>query len=361
MQVPGDDGLFGEQLGDEAMAKWSIIDRCQPLWRGEPAPSSGLTAAFAILCVVLATGVRLLLGLLGPDSTAFAPYYAATLVAALAGGAFAGTLAAVLGALVACWLFIPPDWSVPPFLREQIVSLVLYTVSCVVIVYVAQRHRELLRRVRAEENNRRLLNRELGHRIRNILMNVQGIVSQSLRGYPELLKTVSARISSLATTHDLLVATGWHTASLSSILAGEFAPYGPSRFEVKGEEVECPSALAVTLALVFHELTTNAVKYGALSKPDGRVVVCWRRDARRLHVDWIESGGPAPSPVSRKGFGTRLLEGGLKPFNGLVTVRFEPAGLICLISLELPEEYGQTPLDVRHELAERAEVANKAA
>jgi two-component sensor histidine kinase len=336
--------LSGEELGHEAMVKWGI-ERWRPLWSGELSPGLAPALTFAIICVAIATGVRLLLGLVSPDSAVFAPYYAATLIATLVGGAFAGSLATGLGALVACWLFIPPDWSVPPFLRENIISLVLYLVSCIVIVWAAKAHRELLRRVRAEENQRQLLNRELAHRIKNILMNAQGIVSQSLRGYPELLKTVNARITALATTHDLLVATGWRSASLGSILASEFAPYGPSRFETKGDDIECPSAVAVPLALIFHELTTNAVKYGALSRPDGHVAVCWRHHARRLEVDWIERGGPAPSPTPGKGFGTRLLQAGLKPFDGSVAVRFEPTGLVCRMSLTLPEEHDPAPLD----------------
>lgn len=335
------------------MVKWGLA-RWRPLWRGDLSPGSALVLSFAIICVAIATGVRLLLGLLSPESAVFAPYYAATLIATLIGGAFAGSVAAGLGAIVACWLFIPPDWSIPPFLRENITSLILYLASCIVIVWAAKTHRELVHRLRAEENKRRLLNRELAHRIKNILMNVQGIISQSLRGSPELLKTTNARIAALAKTHDLLVATGWRSAGLRSIFAGEFAPYGPSRFEMEGDEIECPSAAAVPLALIFHELTTNAVKYGALSATDGRVAISWRHHGRRLEVDWIERGGPAPSPTPRKGFGTRLLQAGLKPFDGSVAARFEPTGLVCRMALTLPEEHGPAPLDFPESAAERA-------
>jgi two-component system, chemotaxis family, CheB/CheR fusion protein len=89
--------------------------------------------------------------------------------------------------------------------------------------------------------------------------------------------------------------------------------------------------------LIFHELTTNAVKYGALSQPDGRVSILWRREDRRLDLEWTERGGPRPTEPSRSGFGTKLLQSGLKPFAGSVQVRFEPPGLKCSLSLSLPE------------------------
>jgi hypothetical protein len=99
--------------------------------------------------------------------------------------------------------------------------------------------------------------------------------------------------------------------------------------------------------------TTNAVKYGALSRPDGRVKISWHRHLRRLEVEWMERGGPAPSLTPGKGFGTRLLQVGLKPFNGSVDVRFAPTGLVCRISLTLPEESGPAPLDFVEDVAER--------
>jgi K+-sensing histidine kinase KdpD len=136
---------------------------------------------FAVPCVGIATILRVSLGLISPDSAVFAPYYSATLVAALVGGAEAAILAAVLGGLVAYWLFVPPEWGVASFRVEQLVSLVLYGTSSAIIVLAAQSYRGLLQRLRTEEAVRRLLNLELVHRNKNILAAVQAIVGQTLR------------------------------------------------------------------------------------------------------------------------------------------------------------------------------------
>ena len=106
-------------------------------------------------CVVAATVVRKGLGLISPDSAVFAPYYSATLVAALVGGAEAGALAFGVGGLAAYWLFVPPDWGVASFRLEQLVSLVLYGASSLIIIWAAESYRGLLQRLRSEEATRR--------------------------------------------------------------------------------------------------------------------------------------------------------------------------------------------------------------
>jgi two-component sensor histidine kinase len=92
----------------------------------------------------------------------------------------------------------------------------------------------------------------------------------------------------------------------------------------------------VTLALVLHELATNAAKYGALSVPQGRLAVSWQTSGRVLTIDWIESGGPPVRPPSRQGFGGKLLQSALAAYHGGVHCEFEPTGLKCRISLTRP-------------------------
>jgi two-component sensor histidine kinase len=87
---------------------------------------------------------------------------------------------------------------------------------------------------------------------------------------------------------------------------------------------------------MFHELITNAAKYGALSAPQGRIELSWRRRNNRVDFDWIESGGPPPKPSPEAGFGATLLRKGLRPFDGAVEMRFAPSGLHCRLSLALP-------------------------
>ncbi len=281
-----------------------------------------------------------------PRQCCLCPYYSATLVAALVGGAESGTLAAGLGALVAYYLFVPPDWSLAPFRLEQLVSLVLYASSSVVIIWAAQSYRGLLQRLRASEAARELLNRELVHRIKNVLANVQGVVGQALVDQKALRNAINARIAALAATNDLLVRSNWQSASLRDILIQEFTPYSLSRFHLRGSDINCPSALAIFLALVVHELTTNAVKYGALTNPDGRIDIAWTDVSGQLTLEWVESGGPEPRASMREGFGSKLLRSGARQFDGIVDRRFERTGLRCRLSLFLPKNQQREVVDL---------------
>jgi two-component sensor histidine kinase len=331
------------------------------LWRGGLPPRSIFSLIFALSCVAIATIVRIGLGAISPASAVFAPYYSATLVAALVGGARAGSVAAAAGALAAFWLFVPPDWKSDAYIEEQVVSFFLFTASSLVIIWAAKSYRDLLWRLREEQNTRQLLNHELAHRIKNTLAIVQAVASQTLRDQPAALGKLNDRIAALAATNDLLIESAWRGASLRKILAGEFAPYDSARFRLDGEDFECPSEIATMLALIFHELTTNAAKYGALSAPHGRVDLSWTRHNDRVEFDWIESGGPQPAPLAalprlrgsagrgHEGFGTTLLRKGLRQFDGAVEMRFAPTGLHCKLSLALPSQRQQEPVDLAAE------------
>jgi two-component sensor histidine kinase len=335
-----------------SLIKWGI-ERWNSIWRVGLLPWSVASLAFAIACVGIATIVRSGLGLISPDSAVFAPYYSATLVAALVGGTPSGVIAAVLGGLVAYWRFVPPEWGTTPFLVEQLVSLSLFALSSLVIIWAAKSYRLLLQRLRETERMRQLLNDELAHRIKNTLSSVQAIIRQTLKDQPDVRNKLSARIVALATTNHLLVKSEWQSASVREIVTKEFAPYDASRFELIGDDVECPSTLAIFLSLIVHELTTNALKYGALSKADGRVSVSWKLTGDRLELEWVERGGPKPSCLMNEGFGTTLLRGGLKQFNGSVDMQFEPTGLRVMLSMTFPPDFQARSLGIAHEQSGR--------
>jgi two-component sensor histidine kinase len=311
-------------------------------WRVGLRPRSLASFIFALLCVAVATLVRLGLGLVSPDSAVFAPYYSATLVAALVGGASAGVSAAAAGGVIALCLFVPPDWSLAPFRLEQAVSVLLFATSSVVIIWAADSYRGLLLRLREQETTRKLLNHELNHRIKNILASVQAIISQTLRDQKGVRDKTISRIAALAATNDILLKSEWSGASLREILVREFTPYDLSRFDLTGDDVECPSEVAILLALVAHELTTNALKYGALSSRGGRVSLVWTKSEQTLYVEWIERGGPKPNEGMGCGFGTKLLRTSVRRFNGSVEMKFEPNGLRVTFSLDLPPDSGAT-------------------
>jgi two-component sensor histidine kinase len=116
----------------------------------------------------------------------------------------------------------------------------------------------------------------------------------------------------------------------------------PGHFFIAGDNVRLPPKAAITLAVVFHELATNAVKYGALAAEDtGRIEIAWKTEATpqgdRLRLRWQESGGPRVAPPSRTGFGTRLIEGGLaQELDGAVSLNYQPSGVLCEIVMPVP-------------------------
>lgn len=319
------------------------------VWHGGLQPGSFSSLLFAVICVAIATIVRKLLGELASTSTVFASYYSATLVAALVGGMPAGIGAAGMGAIAAFCLFVPPDWASHVFDREQLVSALLFACSSAVIIWAAQSYRSLLSRLREEQERRQLLNYEFAHRIKNTLAIVQAVIGQTLRKQPSAIGKLNARIAALAATNDLLIKSEWRGAYMQEILAGEFAPYDPARFALSGEDFACPSEIATLLALIFHELITNAAKYGALSVPRGRVALSWTKRRDRVDFDWIESGGPQPAAARSEGFGTNLLRKGLRQFDGSVQMTFAPSGLHCRLSLSLPGPRQEETIDVTSE------------
>ncbi|WP_395672629.1 HWE histidine kinase domain-containing protein [Phenylobacterium sp.] len=207
---------------------------------------------------------------------------------------------------------------------------------------------DVTERKRAEERQRLLLN-ELNHRVKNTLATVQSIASQTLRSAADAAAfraAFEARLLALSQTHNLLTDAGWEAASLIDILRLEMTPHaagkpGEARFLIDADrDVRLTPKAAVALGMAFHELATNAVKYGALSTPTGRVSVRSRvmlSDAgHRLIVEWTESGGPPVTKPHRRGFGGRLLEQGLAgELRGEVKLDYRPEGLFCRIELPM--------------------------
>lgn len=164
------------------------------------------------------------------------------------------------------------------------------------------------------EDELKLLNRELAHRMKNTLAMVQAIISQSLRGASSLAEastTISARIQTLAKAQDLLTGMSVTAAEITAITDAALAPHrdGRDRIQMRGPRVYLSAQQALGLSLAVHELATNATKYGALSVPHGRVEISWSHQlGDDFTFDWRESHGPAVSEPSRRGFGSRLTE-----------------------------------------------------
>jgi PAS domain S-box-containing protein len=199
---------------------------------------------------------------------------------------------------------------------------------------------DITERKRAEERQKLLVN-ELNHRVKNSLATVQSIAAQTLRSVaaPEYFRDAfETRLIALSHTHDLLTRESWAGASLREVFDVELhAMAGEDRvtFDYLGDVRLNPKA-AVALGMGIHELATNAVKYGALSTPDGRVAVQWSLEDRVLRLIWTESGGPPVTPPARRGFGVRLLERGLAAeLSGGVELTYDATGLVCQMALPL--------------------------
>ncbi|CAO4184099.1 PAS domain-containing protein [Methylorubrum populi] len=207
-------------------------------------------------------------------------------------------------------------------------------------------------RIQAEEQQR-FLNRELSHRLKNTLTMAQAIASQTLRNVTDIAavkEALVARLVALGKAHDILLSGEGEGAGLEAVIAGALAIHDDGeagRIRLQGPSLEVGPKAALSLALMIHELATNAAKYGAFSVPGGRVGIDWTvapEDAEGsfrgagpvVTLTWAESGGPPVVPPSRKGFGSRLIERGFSgAVGGETCTTYAPEGVTCRIRAPL--------------------------
>ncbi|MDX6750666.1 PAS domain S-box protein [Geminicoccaceae bacterium 1502E] len=191
------------------------------------------------------------------------------------------------------------------------------------------------------EEKQTLLLGELSHRVKNSLAVVQALARQSAAGAAGIeayLEAFDGRLQALAAAHDLLSATAWQGAALRDLLERVLGPHQgkAERLVLEGADRILPPALAQDLALGFHELATNAAKYGALSRQEGRIGVRVSEEEGGLLLLWQESGGPPVARPERRGFGTRLLTRAVAhQHGGRVELDWRQDGLVCRISVPL--------------------------
>lgn len=190
-------------------------------------------------------------------------------------------------------------------------------------------------RVDAEDRATILID-ELNHRVKNMLAMVQSLAFQTLRrsrSLDDFREAFEGRLHALGRTHDLLVQQDWGSTELGQIVRQTFDPHGADdRITLNGPVLHFTPEAGVAIAMVLHELMTNAVKYGALSSKSGHLRVSWRVDGtagnEHIHLRWDESGGPPATPPSRHGFGSSLIERTIvNQLGGTATPAFQPGGL----------------------------------
>jgi PAS domain S-box-containing protein len=193
---------------------------------------------------------------------------------------------------------------------------------------------DVTERVRAE-NHQRLLINELNHRVKNTLAAVQSIVTQTLRHAADpgdASRAITARIMALSGAHNVLTRESWNGADLRTLVETAIHPFqgpGPDAFQLSGPDMRVGPYAAISISLALHELATNAVKYGALSTPAGRVRIGWSVGADQVfRLEWIETGGPVVTPSDRRGFGSRLILQVLPDqLQGAAELEYRPAGI----------------------------------
>lgn len=198
---------------------------------------------------------------------------------------------------------------------------------------------------KAAEDHQRFLMRELSHRSKNLLAIVQAMASQTARSATSLAdfqERFSQRLQGIAASHDVLVSQNWAGAPLADLIRQHLGPFmeaGASRLRLEGPALSLKPEAAQALGLALHELATNSVKYGALSRPDGKVTVAWTFEekgaaGRRLRLDWQERGGPRVAPPARKGFGHAVINRMVaQSLDGTVKLDFAPEGLSWSLSI----------------------------
>ena len=319
------------------MGNW--INEFRRGWQGISQPSPLLSISFAAFCLALSTLARWSLALIRPD-VFFTPYIPAVFFAAALGGYRIGTATALVGGL----LGVTVNFSNAQTDFARLALLVIFLVVCGLTIWgiehyraVAAYQRDIARKLIQEEEYRKLVVDELQHRLKNKLSTVHAVLHQVLQNQPEVWANIDHRIRALSSTDDLIARVDGSGCDIKDLLLSELGPYGHVRFTLNGDPLFLPAKLAVSLALIFHELATNAGKYGAFASARGLLQVSWSMSDDRLTIVWDENEGPMVGPIGAPGFGTKLLNSALRPFDGKTEISYLKTGIHCTMQCRVPK------------------------
>jgi two-component sensor histidine kinase len=304
------------------------LRRATPLWEGQ---------AVAIVGVGLAALLRLALEPVWRDGAPFVIFFGPVAFAAAWGGVWAGLSASALSTIAASLLFLA---NLSPLDSPSASTrTIVFWIGCGLIVAVAAMVRNLVRALLRSEEQAQILAQEMRHRVSNVLGMILAITRQSARSattVAEFQFVLENRLVALGRAQEGLLSDAAPPPDLGDLIALILEPFDATRFSFNGPRVEAPHELASTLALLFHELATNATKYGALSTAEGAVLIEWVSRESLVNLNWRESGGPSVAAPSRRGFGSRLMESAFPEGKGQVCVEYESSGLRCQIQFPVP-------------------------
>jgi two-component sensor histidine kinase len=302
-------------------------------------------SATALLIVAIASLLRWLLTPLGLYSAPFITYFPAVLLATLFGGVWGGIVATLTSAGMAWFVLLPPSMGLPINEPEALALALFVAINVLDIALVTMLIRaydlvaEQARSIRELLDRQTFLMRELNHRSRNLFTVVQSLALHSIPD-KHSREVFEGRLIALARAHGKL---GDSEIQLGEIIRGELKPFAES-VEISGCELSVNTRAAQQLALVVHELATNAAKYGALAAPAGRVFVGGRVEHLNgeptFGLMWTEQGGPPVHAPNRKGFGSAILLDLVRSEGGEGSLEFLPEGLRYKLRLPLREVEG---------------------
>src|SRR5580704_10858770 len=316
-----------------------LNDELRRAWQGISQPSLLFGIGLATGLLALSTAARWGLSLIRPD-VFFTPYMPAVFFAAALGGARIGIATALVGG--ALGVIVNFSNTVPDSAR--LVLLIIYLIVCGLAIWgiehyrsMVSNQREISKRLIREEEYRKIIVDELQHRLKNKLSTIHAVLHQVLQDQPQVWANIDHRLRALSATDDLIARVDSSGCDIKDLLLSELGPYGHVRFTLNGDPLFLPAKLAVSLALIFHELATNAGKYGAFSAPRGLLQVSWSVNEDRLHIAWDETEGPPVGAVGDAGFGTRLLKMALMPFDGKTEIAYLKTGIHCTLQCRVPK------------------------
>jgi len=201
-----------------------------------------------------------------------------------------------------------------------------------------------------EQAHSKMLIEELNHRVKNTLATVQSIAWQALRKASDpkaIRESIESRLFALSRSHDLLTRDDWEGAGLLDLVNVALEPFGVSngraeRFVITGNNILLTPKATLALGIAFHELATNAVKYGAFSNATGSILIAWTieptPEGNRLILHWQEKDGPSVARPSYKGFGSQVIERGLAhELEAMVHLHYRADGVVCKIDIPAPQ------------------------
>src|SRR3954470_4833073 len=315
-----------------------LIDEFRRGWYGTSLPSPLFSIGFATCCIVLSSMARWCLSLIRPD-VFFTPYFPAVFFATAFGGFRIGVATALAGGILGGAV----TFSNTAADSARLALLLIFWAVCGLTVWgvehyrtIVAQQRQIAKRLTEEEEYRKLIVDELQHRLKNKTSTIHAVLHQVLQDQPQIWDSIDRRLRALSATDDLIARLDGNGCDIKDMLHSELGPYGHVRFNLNGDPLYLPAKLAVSLALVFHELATNAAKYGAFSSARGLLQVSWTVSENKLNLTWDETEGPVVENVGPAGFGTKLLQSALRAFDGGTDIRFLKTGVHCTMQCRLP-------------------------